>query len=182
MDLGALAVSLAMDATAAAAGIGAGARTSRPVLVAAALFGLFQAGMSGLGWWGGAWLGRVAAAWDHWIAFGLLAGLGLKAMHAAWTKPAADEPGPGLGPVALVVLAFATSVDALVAGVTLPTIGVGAGTAVAVIGMVTAALSLCGGQLGRRVGDRLGGRLEIAGGLVLVLLGCKILVEHLQGA
>jgi putative Mn2+ efflux pump MntP len=82
------------------------------------------------------------------------------------------------GLLGLVGLAIATSLDSLAAGLTLPVLSVRPLLAIGLIGLVTGGLSLLGGLLGRRLGDRFGPRLEIAGGLVLVALGVKILLEH----
>ena len=171
-----LAVGLAMDATAASAGIGAAERTPRLVVAAAALFGLFQAGMTAIGWVGGVTVATWAAAWDHWLAFFLLLGIGLHMLWEAWSHEPDDRPSPGL--LALLGLAVATSIDALAAGLTLPVLGVGGAVAIGTIGIVTTALSLAGGLLGHWLGDRFGAKLEIAGGLVLIGIGVKVLVEH----
>lgn len=179
-DLYVLAVGLAMDATAVAAGLGARERSFRPVLVGAVLFGLFQAGMSGLGWLGGMPLARWAGAVDHWIAFGLLTAIGLHMIREALSH---DEGEPKrAGTMVLLGLAVATSIDALAAGVTLPMIGTPGLPSIGVIGGVTLVLSLVGGALGRRLGERIGTPLEILGGLVLVAIGLKVLLEHLLGS
>ncbi|MEQ1503169.1 MAG: manganese efflux pump MntP family protein [Myxococcota bacterium] len=180
VELVLLACGLAVDATAAAAGIGAVERRARPILTAAALFGLFQGGMSALGWVGGLGVATWAAAWDHWVACTLLVAIGARTAWAAWTDDGAGAPAArGFG--ALLGLAVATSIDALAAGFTLPVLDVGFWSAIGTIGIVTAVLSAFGGWLGRALGDRFGSRLEIAGGFVLIGLGLKILVEHLVG-
>lgn len=175
-----LSCALAVDAAAAAAGIGATERGLRPVLVGAALFGLFQSGMSALGCIGGIGIATWAAAWDHWVAFLLLSGIGCRTAWAGWSTPG-DAPSVSRGFLALVAVAVATSLDALAAGLTLPLLPVRAWVSIVTIGAVTAGLSLAGGWMGRSLGDRFGSRLEIGGGLVLVALGVKILVEHLSG-
>jgi putative Mn2+ efflux pump MntP len=171
-----LAAGLAMDAVAACAGLGASERTLRPVLLGALLFGVFQAGMAALGWGGGVVLAGWVAAWDHWLAFVLLVGLGLHVVWEALAEPEAERTSRGL--LGLVGLAIATSLDSLAAGLTLPVLEVRPLLAVGVIGLVTGGLSLLGGLLGRQLGDRFGPRLEIVGGVVLVALGVKILLEH----
>lgn len=176
MEVLVLSVGLAADAAAAAAGIGATERSWVPLLTAAGLFGLFQAGMSGVGWWGGLGVAAWASAWDHWIAFFLLAGLGGRTIREGWRAEESEPVARGLG--ALLVLAFATSVDALAAGITLPAMGVTAATAVGTIGVTTAVLSLAAGILGRSLGSRFGSRFEVLGGLALVGLGFKILLSH----
>src|SRR5690606_15299371 len=177
-------VGLAMDATAAAAarGVAAGRVRWREVAAVALAFGGFQAAMPLLGWLAGDALGAGAAAWDHWIAFALLGGLGGKMLLDARRGGEAEEPGasgaPALSLHVLLLLAVATSIDALAAGVTLPALGVPIAPALLSIGVTTAALSGAGVLLGSRLGGA-GSRLPALGGLVLVGLGVKILVEHL---
>jgi manganese efflux pump family protein len=173
----ALAIGLAMDATAVAATRGLRARRGEAVLLAA-LFGGFQAGMAALGWLLGDYGGRYVAAWDHWIAFGLLAAIGGKMLWDARRGDAAPEPRSG-GAVLYLGLALATSIDAGAAGITLPLLAVPPGFAVAAIGVVTALLTLIGYRAGNALGRRLGSRLEVVGGVVLIAIGVKMLVEHL---
>ena len=180
----ALAVGLAVDATAAAAARGLQARrvTARDVAAVSLLFGGFQAAMPVCGWAFGRWIGPAVEAWDHWIAFVLLGGIGLKTM---WEARANDEErgdGGAFDLRTLLVLAVATSIDAFAAGVTLPMMHAPLGLSVATIGLTTAALSAGGLFAGRRFGAAFGRRLEAFGGLVLLLLGSKILIEHLTAA
>lgn len=188
-----LALGLAMDAVAAAAVRGMVAVRVRPVDVAviAALTGGLQGGMAALGWLVGDGFGARFAQVDHWIAFAVLAGLGAKAILGAVRDREAPGPGPERAdPFALrgvVVLAFATSIDALAAGVTLPLLPVAAPIALLVIGGVTAALvaivvpvgHALAVPIGRALGERVGAKLEIVGGLALIGIGAKILIEHL---
>lgn len=178
-----LAIGLAMDATAAAAARGLTARriTTRDVLLVAGLFGGFQALMPLLGWWLGLRLGPLVEAWDHWIAFGLLGALGGKML---WEARGSDEPkaeadGDPFGVRLLLVLALATSIDAFAVGVTLPMLRAPLVTSLVTIGVVTAVLSAFGLFAGRRFGALLGRRLDVLGGLLLLGLGTKILIEHL---
>jgi putative Mn2+ efflux pump MntP len=181
-----LAVGLAMDATAVAAARGLAARRvrARQVLLVALLFGGAQALMPLLGWWVGAQLGPLVAAVDHWIAFGLLAGIGGKMVWEGLRHTGAEGVASGADVFALptlLLLALATSIDAFAVGITLPLLGAPLGLSLATIGLTTAALSAAGVVLGRRFGARLGRRLDAFGGLVLVGLGCKLLIEHLGG-
>lgn len=176
-ELFVLAIALAMDATAAAAGLGAGGQSRGSLLGAAGLFGLFQGGMAGLGWLGGLQLARRVAAWDHWIAFGLLTLVGGRMVLEAFGR--AERP-VGRSRFALLTVAFATSIDALAAGVSLPTLGTPLLLTTAVIGGVTLLLATAGGLIGRTIGDRFGPALEIAGGLAVVAVGTTILVQHLS--
>ena len=181
-----LSVGLAMDATAVSAARGCAARAvqARDVLRVAFFFGGFQALMPAIGWFLGDSLGSHVGAWDHWIAFGLLGAIGGKMLWEA--RSTAGSASPELGSHVdlfatrvLLVLAVATSIDALAAGITLPMLGAPLLFSLAAIGVVTAALSAVGVLVGRRFGDILGRRLDVFGGLVLIALGTKILVEHL---
>jgi putative Mn2+ efflux pump MntP len=189
-----LALGLAMDATAVSiASVLAAPRVrARDALLVAFLFGLFQALMPVIGWAVGAQFADAIAAWDHWLAFVLLGGIGAKMLHEAYTH---RHPGTGAADKAgeasatkdpfhlgrLTVMAFATSIDALAAGVTLPALNVHIATAAGVIGAVTFVLCLGGMSVARRFGEALEGKLDVVGGIVLIGLGVKILVEHTLG-
>lgn len=184
-----LAVGLAMDATAVAAarGVAAPQVRVRDALLIAGTFGLFQALMPALGALAGDRFGERFARWDHWIAFVLLAGIGGKMLLDAWRAHRAAARGDAseapaeaapLGLRMVLVLGLATSIDALAAGVTLPLFGVPLGLAAATIGVVTFVLAAAGMYVGRFLGAQLGERLTIVGGVALVAMGAKILVEH----
>lgn len=176
-----LAVALAMDATAVAGARGLAARTIRlrdPLLVAL-LFGGAQALMPALGGVAGAAIAVRISGWGQWLAFAVLTVLGLKMIREAREVPSTAEeqrdPGHPFGLQVLVVLAVATSIDALAAGVTLAVRGAPIVRACATIGIVTAALSFAGVYLGHRFGAGLGKRLDVLGGVVLIGLGIKAL-------
>jgi putative Mn2+ efflux pump MntP len=173
----ALAFGLAMDATALAAVRGLAA-PPREGLILPLLFGAFQAGMSALGWAVGAWGGTYIERWDHWIAFALLAGIGVKMLFDAWKGTDADEPLRS-GPWVFLALALATSIDAAAAGITLPLIPVSPWLALGLIGGVTAACSSIGFVVGRTAGRWLGGKLTALGGLILIAIGVRLLISHL---
>ena len=181
-----LAIGLAMDATAVSAARGVAVRTIevRHVALVALFFGGSQALMPALGWWLGAAVGGYVSAWDHWIAFVLLGGLGAKML---WEARGSDDDaevakGDPFGLRVMTVLAIATSIDALAAGITLPLLGAPFAVTIATIGGVTAALSAGGLYLGRALAGALGSKLDVVGGLALVGLGVKILAEHLTSA
>ncbi|HEY6560519.1 MAG TPA: manganese efflux pump MntP family protein [Polyangiaceae bacterium] len=182
-----LAVGVAMDATAVAAARGLAA----PILrwqnaVAMALwFGAFQALMPLIGWAIGARFGGIIAAWDHWFVAGVLGAIGIKMLYEArGEQPASTDPEGRERDLfawrALLALAIATSIDALAVGVTLPMLGAELGPAVATIGCITAGFSFVGAFAGRRFGAALGRRLDRFGGVVLILIGVKVLIEHLR--
>jgi putative Mn2+ efflux pump MntP len=181
-----LAVGLAMDATAVAAARGLAVPVVRPrhMALVALFFGGAQALMPLLGWLVGARVGPLVQAWDHWIVFVLLSALGGKMVYEAL---AGDDDDDGesaeADPFALrvmLVLAVATSIDALAVGFTLPMMDAPLVLSLLTIGVTTALLSVVGLLVGRRFGALLGPRLDLAGGLVLILLGAKVLVEHLS--
>lgn len=172
-----LALALAMDAFAVALTQGARFRPALSGGLAIALtFGLFQAAMPLIGWAMGAVAFAYVEAVDHWIAFGLLTFLGVRMLGGHVGE---EEAANALTGKALLVAGVATSVDALAAGITLPTLDVAPWLAVALIGLVTFAMSGTGVVLGRIAGDRWGAWAERAGGIVLIGLGVKILAEHM---
>jgi len=173
----ALAFGLAMDATAVSAARGL-AHRSREIVVLPLLFGGFQAGMAALGWLAGRWAGPYIAAWDHWVAFALLSLIGGKMIfEAARGRDDREPPPASLG--LYLGLAIATSIDAAAAGLTLPLVPVAPWIALVLIGTVTAACSAIGYLAGGFAGKRLGSKLEILGGLVLIGIGVQLLVRAL---
>ena len=180
----ALALGLAMDAVAVSLTTGFLAREVKPhgALRVALFFGGAQAAMPALGALVGSRFASRIAAYDHWVAFGLLAFVGGKMIYEGLSH--GDEERPAHEPFAfatLAPLAVATSIDALAVGLTLPVLHAPVGATVTVIGAVTAVLSAAGVYLGRRFGDRFGSRLDVIGGVVLVGIGLRILVAHLRG-
>lgn len=175
-----------MDAAAVSASCGIAAPTlrARNFVTVALYFGGFQALMPLLGFALGSQIGSAVAAWDHWIAFVLLGGIGAKMIYEA-TRTHAEEVGPRserdiFGTRVMAMLAIATSIDAFAVGVTLPMLNAPLGLSLVTIGITTAALSALGLQVGRMFGARVGRRLDAFGGVVLVLFGTKILIEHLS--
>ncbi len=180
-----LALGLAMDAAAVSAARGLATPRLRwdHAAKVALYFGGFQAGMPLLGWLLGVQLGALVSSFDHWIAFGLLGAIGGKMLWES-RGDADDELAPARDETALygwrvmTVLAIATSIDALAVGVMLPVLNAPIALSVATIGVVTALASVAGLHLGRRFGALFGRRVDALGGLVLIGLGTKILVEH----
>ncbi len=181
----ALGAGLAMDATAVAALRGLQNRTrdrsGRDAITLPLLFAVFQSGMATLGWALGHYGGTYVEKYDHWIAFALLAGIGLKMILGSFKKgeddAAADEDKAGLG--VDLVLAIATSIDAAAAGITLSLVPVSPVSAILVIGGVTWLFCLAGYAAGKAAGRHLGSHLELIGGVILVAMGARVLFQHL---
>ena len=168
-------------AVSAARGLATPRVLPRHIVLVAALFGGFQALMPLLGWIVGQRLGPMVQAWDHWIAFTLLAAIGGKMIgEAREHREDVSKEHDRFGLKVMLILAVGTSIDALAAGITLPMLNAPLLLSVATIGLTTAALSVGGLFGGQRFGARLGTRLDVAGGLVLIALGVKTLVDHLR--
>ncbi len=177
-----LALALAMDAFAVALGTGTvlARLTGRHIFRLAFHFGLFQALMPVIGWLAGQTIVQWVSAWDHWIAFGLLALIGGRMIREALSEEDTEtgrDPTRGLS---LVLLSIATSIDALAVGFSLSVIGVSIWLPALVIGLVAGALTVAGMLIGDRIGNRWGPRVEVLGGLILIGIGLRILVEHLS--
>ena len=179
-----IAVSLALDAFAVSvsSGISVPGFNWRHGVKMGAYFGAFQFFMPLLGWALGSSVSSYIEAVDHWIAFGLLALIGGRmvwgALHGGED---ADGDASDLSHRRLLLLAIATSIDALAVGVSMAFMEVDILASAAVIGVVAFALSLVGGLAGRRLGELFQQRAELVGGLVLIGIGAKILIEHLCG-
>ncbi|NTV39420.1 MAG: manganese efflux pump [Demequinaceae bacterium] len=152
----------------------------RQALALALTFGVFQAAMPVIGWALGSALAGTIVAYDHWVAFGLLAAIGAKMMwESRGVTDEGHEPRPAIRTRELLILGIATSIDALAVGVSFAFLDVNVVTAAITIGIVTAGLSLLGVWLGHYAGRRLASCAELIGGLVLVGIGVKILADHL---
>ena len=141
-------------------------------------FGLFQALMPVIGWLAGETVSAYTRAWDHWLAFGLLAFVGGRMLVS---RPEDDErrnADPTRG-ATLVVLSVATSLDALAVGFSLALLGVRILFPAVAIGIVACAMTITGMVMGQRFGSRLGRSAEKLGGFVLIGIGIKIVIDHL---
>lgn len=182
-----LLLGFAMSTDAFAAAIGKGAAMSRPRLSQALRAGLIFGGIEAItpliGWLLGKSASGFIQAWDHWVAFSLLLLLGL---HMIWNgvKPESDEPVDAArkhGFVALALTGFSTSIDALAVGVGLAFVDTPILVVAAVIGLCTFSMVTLGVMLGRVLGDMVGKRAEIIGGVILIGVGAAILYEHVSG-
>lgn len=170
-----LALALGMDAFAVSIALGARGGARGMALKAGTYFGCFQALMPLAGWLGGKTLLGGLHGHAHWIAFVLLSGIGLKMLYEAWRGNPETILTTTSGRT-LFGLAVATSIDALAAGFTLPLLPVNAYAACALIGLVTFVLGVLGVSIGRHGGTWLESKAEVFGGLVLILLGFRLLL------
>ena len=177
-----LAVGLAMDCFAVALGLGTTEHIDRlrPALRLAWHFGLFQALMPVIGWLAGRSIEPLISEFDHWLAFGLLAFVGGRMIRSGLASgdEVVSTKDPSRGRT-LVILSVATSIDALAVGFSLAAIGVDIALPTIIIGLTSLALTLVGLMLGRRLGQAFGKRMEMVGGIILILIGLRVLISHL---
>ena len=182
-ELFVIAVGLSMDAFAVSVckGLAMPKMNWKGALLVGLYFGGFQAAMPLFGYFLGSSFSLAIRAYDHWVAFILLAVIGANMIKESFSKE--DEcPNPDLDVKNMVLLAIATSIDALAVGVSMAFMSVHILASAAVIGVVAFALSVTGGLVGRRLGCLFQRRAELTGGLVLIAIGVKILIEHLSGS
>ena len=175
-----IAVGMAMDAFAVSLGIGTTrmACAPRSVFRLAFHFGLFQFLMPVLGWLAGSRFSGYISAFDHWVALALLAFVGGRMIRSGLDAHAQAFPcDPSRGRM-LVTLSIATSIDAFAIGLSLAMLHMDILYPSVVIGVVTGTLSLIGLLIGHRLGEVVGKRMEIVGGLILVGIGLRIVVSH----
>jgi putative Mn2+ efflux pump MntP len=195
------AVGLSMDAFAVAVCQGLSMRKNSlsKMIVVGLYFGVFQAVMPLIGYLAGSLFSDMIVAFDHWIAFGLLVLIGAKMIVESLKKdgcsdrecppeqcvdrtcPADARPATkemSVAPAKMLPLALATSIDALAVGVTFAFLQVDIVPAVSFIGMTTLILSIIGVKVGSVFGDRLKSKAELIGGVILILIGLKIILEH----
>lgn len=180
LELLLLSVGLAMDAFAVSIckGLALERVTLKHAAIVGAWFGVFQALMPTIGYFLGSAFEQYITAFDHWIAFALLALIGGNMIREA-LHPEEDSADASLGFRTMLLLAIATSIDALAVGVTFAFLQVNLLASVLMIGIITFGISMAGVKLGSVFGNRYQARAELAGGAILILLGVKILLEHL---
>lgn len=176
-----IAIGLSADAFAVALGKGLSMRkiNYKAGLVIAFAFGLFQALMPLIGWLICRNFKQYITAVDHWIAFVLLAFIGVKMIVDTIREKEDELKEFRLDYKELLLLAIATSIDALAVGITFAFLDVSIGSSILLIGIVTFLLSFAGVLIGNRFGQKFRKKAEIAGGIVLILIGLKILLEHM---
>jgi putative Mn2+ efflux pump MntP len=178
------ALALAMSTDAFAVAIGKGAALQRPQLKEALRTGLIFGVIEGLtpliGWACGRVAAPYVAAWDHWIAFVVLAVLGIQMIREALSPPETEVEKPSTNSFwLLAVTGFATSIDAMAVGAGLAFMDANIAVTAAAIGFSTFVMVSLGVMLGRGLGAMVGKRAELVGGVVLIAIGCLILHEHL---
>jgi manganese efflux pump family protein len=176
-----ISVGLAMDALAVSLCVGTAGQIAslRGKIRLAAHFGIFQSGMTALGWLAGETVVEYVKGFDHWIAFALLGYVGINLVCSGLNKDRkAFEQDPSTGKV-LVILSFATSIDAFAIGLSIAVLNVPVLLSVVMIGLVALILSILGLFAGIRLGEAFGKRMEIVGGLILLGIGIRVILTHL---
>jgi putative Mn2+ efflux pump MntP len=176
-----ISVGLAMDALAVSLGVGTTGQIAdlRGKIRLAAHFGIFQSGMTALGWLAGQTIVHYIQGIDHWVAFALLGYVGVNLVRAGLDKDGeafAQDPSTGK---TLVILSFATSIDAFAVGLSIVFLKVPVLLSVMMIGVVALVLSGLGLFAGMRLGEAFGKRMEVLGGLILLGIGIRILLTGL---
>jgi putative Mn2+ efflux pump MntP len=180
LELFILAVALSMDAFAVSLGLGAKQLTSdtkKLAIKVGLFFGFFQGFMPLIGYLAGVGLSSFITSIDHWVAFLLLALIGSKMVYESFGEPVEEEVSVITNKV-LLILAIATSIDAMAAGFTLTLMETSIATSIIVITLTTFVFSYVGVVMGARGGAFLESKAELLGGLVLIGIGAKILIEH----
>lgn len=180
LELFFLAVGLSMDAFAVAIckGLSMEKLNKKHAVIIGLYFGIFQALMPSIGYLLGSRFQQAITAYDHWIAFILLALIGGNMIKES-TDHEAESCTPSVDFKEMMILAVATSIDALAVGVTFAFLQVSIIPAVSFIGVVTLIISVMGVKVGNVFGSRYKSKAEFTGGLILILIGLKILIEHL---
>jgi putative Mn2+ efflux pump MntP len=175
-----ISVGLAMDALAVSIAKGIVIERSRKKsgLLLATFFGGFQMLMPAVGWYVGQSFKEIIMSVDHWIAFGLLTVIGSKMIYDS-TKKGNENEEQTLRLHTLLSLAVATSIDALMVGLSFGFLQTSIIAPILTIGIITFTLSIVGFSFGCALGDSFGTKIKIVGGLILIVIGIRILIEHL---
>ena len=183
LELFITAVALSMDAFAVSVSKGLSVKRVRLKhgLITGAYFGGFQALMPLLGFFLASSFADYIRRFDHWIAFGLLALIGANMLREALSGEE-EEMNDSFSFKTMLPLAIATSIDALATGVSFAVTDTNIWLAIALVGATTFAFSAAGVKIGNVFGAKYKSKAELAGGLILILMGAKILIEHLTGA
>jgi putative Mn2+ efflux pump MntP len=141
---------------------------------------VFQAAMPLIGWLAGSGIKNYAESFDHWIAFGILSVLGGKMIYESFETNPENRSFNPLDFKVMIGMAIATSIDALIVGFSFALLNYKILLSVGIIGFVTYVVAMLGMLFGKKIGERMGRRMEILGGVMLILIGLKILIEHLS--
>ena len=176
-----ISIGLAMDAFAVSVckGLAMKKMSWKKAISIGLYFGTFQAVMPIIGYFLGTTFERFITNVDHWVAFILLVGIGINMVKEAFNKES-ENRNDNVDVKTMLVLSIATSIDALAIGITFAFLKVNLILAVALIGVITFILAVIGTKIGNRFGDKYQNKAELVGGIILVLLGIKILLEHLN--
>ena len=175
-----LSIGLGMDAFAVSVckGISMKKMNWKKACIIGLYFGGFQAIMPVIGYFFGSSFESIITNIDHWIAFILLAIIGAKMIQEAFQKEE-EEYNEDISVKTMIVLSIATSIDALAVGITFAFLKVNLLLAITLIGTITFILSVIGTKIGNRFGDKYKSKAELAGGIILIIIGLKILLEHI---
>ena len=175
-----IAIGLSMDAFAVSVTLGLSVQkpTLKEYLLPGIYFGVFQALMPLIGYFAGTLFAEKIQKFEHWIAFGLLVIIGANMIKESFSKEEKKHDADKFTFINMLLLAIATSIDALAVGVTFSFFKINIYAAIAIIGFTTFILSICGVKIGNLFGVKFKSKAELIGGIVLVALGIKILLEH----
>ncbi|MCL4385873.1 MAG: manganese efflux pump MntP family protein [Actinobacteria bacterium] len=179
-----IAISLALDCLAVSIAGGAVYKHKKGkikyALKTAIFFGLFQMIMPLIGWWAGYGFKNIISNFDHWVAFGLLAAIGLKMIYEGIRNGEDDDKKRSIiDNKTLIILSIATSIDALAVGISFGLISLSLVFTIIIIGFFAFLFSFLGFMTGNKASSFFKGKIEIIGGIVLILIGIKIILEHI---
>lgn len=175
-----ISIGLAMDAFAVSVckGLAMKKMSWKKAIIIGLYFGIFQAVMPVIGYFLGTTFEKFITNVDHWVAFILLVGIGINMVKEAFDKES-ENRNDNVDVKTMLVLSIATSIDALAIGITFACLKIHIVMPVITIGLITFIISIIGVKIGNRFGDKYEKKAEIMGGVILILLGIKILLEHL---
>lgn len=173
-------IGLAMDAFAVSIckGLAFKKFENKKAIIIASYFAIFQALMPVIGYSLGSTFSKTIENIDHWVAFGLLCAIGINMLKEA-IKGEEEKQNDSVNFKNMIVLAIATSIDALAVGITFAFLKTNIILSVTIIGIITFILSIIGVKIGNKFGEKFENKAELLGGIILILIGLKILLEHL---
>jgi putative Mn2+ efflux pump MntP len=177
-----IAIALAMDAFTVSICLGLSLKDIKikNSLIIGLYFGFFQGFMPLIGYFLGSHFASLISQFDHWIAFGLLAFIGIKMIYEAIKHNSCEVINNPLQTKTLILLAIATSIDAFAVGLSFSILNIPLIGSILTIGIITFILSFIGSRIGHKLSYKLKTKAEILGGIILIIIGIKILLEHLN--